>query len=82
MRAAAAKEEEIKAARAQKALQRAQNAKEGTERVAAANAATGLPPCPTGTFGSNTGMLSAQSCYRVRDGNIDAAKKTGAFLIF
>lgn len=83
MRGAAAKEDAVKAARAQKALERAQNAKEGKERLAAANAAVeGLKPCPTGTFGSNTGMLSAQSCYRVRDGNIDATKKTGAFLIF
>ena len=83
MRGAATKEDAMKAARAQKALERAQKAKEGKERLAAANAAVeGLQPCPTGTFGSNTGMLSAQSCYRVRDGNIDAAKKTGAFLIF
>ena len=83
MRGAATKEDAMKAARAQKALERAQNAKEGKERLAAANAAVeGLKPCPTGTFGSNTGMLSSQSCYRVRDGNIDAAKKTGAFLIF
>ena len=83
MRSAAAKEEAMKAARAQKALERAQAAKEGKERLAAANAAVeGLKPCPDGAWGSNTGLLSAQSCYRVRDGTIESKARTGAFLIF
>jgi hypothetical protein len=83
MRSAAAKEEAMKAARAQKALERAQAAKEGKERLAAANAAVeGLQPCPDGAWGSNTGLLSAQSCYRVRDGTIESKARTGAFLIF
>ena len=77
------KEEAMKAARAQKALERAQAAKEGKERLAAANAAVeGLKPCPDGAWGSNTGLLSAQSCYRVRDGTIESKARTGAFLIF
>ena len=82
LRAATAKEEEMKAERAAKALQRAANAKAGNERQAAAAAASGIPPCPDGPWGTSTSLLTAKSCYRVRDGIIDTGKKTGAFLIF
>ena len=82
MRAAAAQEEEMKAARAAKALERAAKAKEGNERQAVAAASSGLPPCPDGPWGGSTNLLTAQSCYRVRDGIIDTGKRTGAFLIF
>ena len=82
MRAKAAKDEGMKAARAAKALERAAKAKEGNERQAAAAAASGLPACPNGVWGTSTNLLTAKSCYRVRDGVIDSKERTGAFLIF
>ena len=48
-------------------------------------AASGVPPCPTGgPFGDagRTGVLTAKVCARQRDGTIESAQRTGAFLVF
>ena len=44
--------------------------------------ASGVPPCPEGKFGSDTGVLTSKVCARVRDGGVESRAKTGAFLIF
>ena len=67
------------------ALRRMKAVKEAREREREALAASGVPPCPTGgPFGDagRTGVLTAKVCARQRDGTIESAQRTGAFLVF
>ena len=67
------------------ALRRMKAVEEAREREREALAASGVPPCPTGgPFGDagRTGVLTAKVCARQRDGTIETAQRTGAFLVF
>ena len=46
-------------------------------------AASGVPACEDGVWGSgNTGLLSSKACARVRDGMLQERKATGFFVVF
>ena len=78
-----AREDAIKQERAAVAIARMDETKETLERSREKALSSGVPLCPENkNFGSNTGVLSAKACSRVRDGLIDQRKATGAFAVF
>ena len=82
LRAQTAAEEATKAARAEKAIARAKETAAAKEREREAIKASGVPPCDnSGPWGSATGLLTAKTCSRVRDGTIEQRERSGFFLI-
>ena len=78
-----AKEAAMKEERAAVAIERMERNAETLQRSQERIAASGVPPCESGVWGSgNTGLLSAKTCSRVRDGLVEETKKTGFGIIF
>ena len=84
MVARAKAEEALKANRAAAAIARMDEVAVAKQLAAERAAATGLPTCEESVWGSgSTGLLTAKTCVRVRDGlSIDAKPRTGFGLIF
>ena len=78
-----AAEDALKQERAATAIARMENSAATAQRAKERAAASGLPPCPDGVWGSgNTGLLSAQACYRERDGMMEQKKASGFLVVF